>query len=58
MQKTFLIATHNEKKKNELSAHYVNGLLENGGPSTDVFKKSLGEDKTARLFKNVLFGTK
>ena len=42
--------------KSERSAAYVNGLLENGGPSTDVFKKELGEDKTARLFKNVLFG--
>jgi len=27
-----------------------------GGPSTDVFKKSLGEEKTEKLFKNVLFG--
>jgi hypothetical protein len=42
--------------KSERSAAYVNGLLKNGGPSTDVFKKELGEDKTARLFKNVLFG--
>jgi len=45
-----------EGKKNELSAHYVNGLLSRGGPSTDVFKKSLGEEKTAKLFKHVLFG--
>jgi hypothetical protein len=30
--------------------------LSQGGPSTDVFKKALGEDKTARLFKTVLFG--
>lgn len=44
--------------KNEKSAAYVNGLLTRGGPSTDVFKKSLGEDKTAKLFKDVLFGTK
>jgi UDP-N-acetylglucosamine enolpyruvyl transferase len=36
---------------------YVNGLLEKGGPSTDVFKKTLGEEKTAKLFKEVLFGT-
>jgi hypothetical protein len=45
-----------ETKKQELSARYVNGLLSQGGPSTDVFKKALGEDKTARLFKTVLFG--
>ena len=42
--------------KNEKSAQYVNGLLTNGGPSTDVFKKSLGADKTAELFHSVLFG--
>ena len=44
-------------KKKELSARYVNGLLAQGGPSTDVFKKSLGEEKTEQLFKYVLFGT-
>ena len=38
-------------------AVYVNGLLEKGGPSTDVFKKTLGEAATAKLFKTVLFGT-
>lgn len=43
-------------KKNELSAAYVNGLLTQGGPSTDVFKKSFGEEKTEKLFKYVLFG--
>lgn len=46
-----------EAKKRELSARYVNGLLARGGPSTDVFKKALGEEKTSSLFKNVLFGT-
>ncbi len=48
-------ATDLDKKK-ELSANYVNGLLEQGGPSTDVFKKALGEEKTAELFRKVLFG--
>lgn len=37
---------------------YVEGLLTHGGPSTDVFKKSIGEEKTAQLFRYVLFGTK
>ena len=46
-----------EDKKRELSSRYVNGLLEQGGPSTDVFKKQLGEEKTSKLFKTVLFGT-
>lgn len=45
------------KTKQEKASHYVNGLLEQGGPSTDVFKKALGEEKTAMLFGNILFGT-
>ena len=44
------------ERKAEKSAMYVNGLLEKGGPSTDVFKKNLGEERTARLFRTVLFG--
>ena len=43
--------------KNSRSAVYVDGLLEKGGPSTDVFKKTLGCEATAKLFKTVLFGT-
>ena len=43
-------------RKIEKSAVYVNGLLENGGPSTDVFKKELGKEKTRELFEKVLFG--
>ena len=46
-----------KEKKKELSTRYVNGLLSEGGPSTDVFKRELGEEKTARLFGKVLFGT-
>jgi hypothetical protein len=49
-------AVSDEAKKKELSSRYVNGLLTQGGPSTDVFKKELGEEKTARLFHEVLFG--
>ena len=45
-------------KKQLLSAQYVDGLLKHGGPSTDVFKKELGEEKTQRLFREILFGTK
>ena len=43
--------------KREKASVYVEGLLEHGGPSTDVFKKELGEEKTAALFRTVLFGT-
>ena len=35
---------------------YINGLLEHGGPSTDVFVKNLGKEKTEKLFHEVLFG--
>ena len=35
---------------------YVTGLLEHGGPSTDVFVKHLGKEKTGKLFHEVLFG--
>ncbi len=43
--------------KREKANAYVEGLLKNGGPSTDVFKKALGEQKTAELFRKALFGT-
>ena len=44
--------------KAEKSSAYVEGLLKNGGPSTSVFLKLFGEEKTADLFRTVLFGTK
>lgn len=44
----------NEKKK--LQAKYVDGLLNNGGPSTDAFVKAIGIEKTTILFKKYLFG--
>lgn len=43
--------------KKAKAAVYVDGLLENGGPSTDVFLKSLGREKTEALFRRALFGT-
>lgn len=43
--------------KREKASVYVEGLLTNGGPSTDVFKKGIGEEKTADLFRRVLFST-
>lgn len=43
--------------KREKASVYVEGLLKNGGPSTDVFKKGIGEEKTADLFRRVLFAT-
>ena len=43
--------------KRAKAAAYVDGLLTHGGPSTDVFKKALGQKKTEQLFRKVLFGT-
>ena len=40
----------NSNEKQRKASYYVNGLLVNGGPSTDVFKKALGMDKTTTLF--------
>ena len=44
------------QEKAQKSGVYVEGLLLHGGPSTDIFKKALGEEKTAELFRRVLFG--
>lgn len=44
--------------KLEKAGVYVEGLLTHGGPSTDVFKKGIGDEKTGKLFRTVLFGTK
>ena len=44
--------------KRQKASVYVEGLLTNGGPSTDVFKKGIGAEKTADLFRRILFATK
>ena len=49
--------TDREAKQNKARV-YTDGLITKGGPSTDVFKKSIGEAKTRALFENILFGTK
>lgn len=43
-------------KKRE-AAKYSEGLLANGGPSTDQFVKAKGLPYTQQLFRKVLFGT-
>lgn len=42
--------------KKALALRYVNGLLENGGPSTNVFVKGIGITATEELFHKILFG--
>lgn len=48
-----VIGREEKKVKADL---YRDGLLENGGASTDSFLKAWGREKTERLFKEVLFG--
>ncbi|MBQ6218031.1 MAG: hypothetical protein IJK53_11715 [Erysipelotrichaceae bacterium] len=46
-----------EKEEKKVKADlYRDGLLENGGASTDSFLKAWGKEKTERFFKEVLFG--
>ena len=35
---------------------YSDGLLDNGGPATDLFLKAYGKEKTTNFFRNVVFG--
>lgn len=44
--------------ENNKVAGYVDGLFQHGGPSTDAFKKELGEEKTRDLFERIVFHTK
>ena len=49
--------TCNVEAKRERAVFYVEGLLNNGGPCTDIFKKSIGNEKTTEVFRKYLFGT-
>lgn len=44
------------QEKAAKAAYFVNGLLTKGGPSTDVFKKKFGFEKTREFFRKLLFG--
>lgn len=46
-----------KEQKRKKTEDYVSSLLSHGGPSTDVFIKKIGKEKTQELFENVLFGT-
>ena len=51
-------AVADKAAKEAKASYYVDGLLERGGPSTNVFKKAMGEESTAKLFETILFGVK
>ena len=54
-----LPALSEEEREDKLAitTAYTNGLIENGGVSTDIFKKQLGAEETKNFFDSVLFGT-
>lgn len=41
--------------KKQKTHKYSDGLIENGGPSTDVFNKGIGQEKTKEFFNKVVF---
>lgn len=41
--------------KKKLNAEFVNGLLSNGGPAVNTFRKMMGNDKTEEFLRNYLF---
>ena len=43
------------EEKKECNAVFVNGLLQNGGPAVDTFKKMIGNEKTEEFLKNCMF---
>lgn len=45
----------NEELKKAKAKEYTDGLLENGGPSTDAFIKAKGKKYTEKLYREVLF---
>lgn len=47
----------NKEEKKAKARVYTEGLLENGGPSTDVWVKEKGLEYTKKFFREVLFGT-
>jgi hypothetical protein len=48
--------TCNPEQKKIKADTYRDGLLSQGGPATDGFLQAWGKEKTADLFKNVVFG--
>lgn len=48
-----------KEREDKLSVvtEYTNGFVEQGGVSTDLFVKAMGQEKTRTFFERVLFGT-
>lgn len=50
------LSPEDRETKLNITQKYCDDLVDQGGVSTDVFKKSLGEDKTKDFFNKVMFG--
>lgn len=58
MEKTSKPLTTEERKlKWKITQDYTDGLVDNGGVSTNVFKAVMGSDLTKEFFNKVFFGT-
>lgn len=52
-----LLTTEERKLKWKVTQDYTDGLVDNGGVSTNVFKAIMGSDATKDFFNEVFFGT-
>lgn len=52
-----LLSTEERKLKWIITQDYTDGLVDNGGVSTNVFKAIMGSDLTKEFFNKVFFGT-
>ena len=44
-----------EEQKRLCNAAYTDGMLKNGGPAVDQFRKMIGEEKTAAFLREIMF---
>lgn len=51
-----LLSAEEKAEKQAITQKYCDDLVKQGGVSTDVFKKQLGEEKTKDFFDKVMFG--
>ena len=58
MEKGSTLYTEEERKQKwRITQDYTDGLVDNGGVSTNVFKAIMGVDGTKKFFNDVFFGT-
>lgn len=56
-QHSKLLTAEERKLKWKITQDYTDGLVDNGGVSTNVFKAIMGSDATKEFFNKVFFGT-